>query len=446
MQGNLTQILSRVLAFGRAQNIFSATKSQKILVAVSGGRDSMALLDILCRLTKSGNITSLAVAHFEHGIRGEASRLDAAFVQSYCEARMIPFFVGHRDVPRYAKQNKLSLEQAARILRYDFLRASKEKIGAHCIALAHHADDQAETMFLHMLRGSGLQGLLGMRAKSHDLVRPLLFLRRTEIAEYVQIQHIPYHEDATNADTRYTRNFLRQKVFPLLEKHVNPKTVEAMGRLATLLVAEQEFLVAQAQQALLACCDIQADKILVRRKVFATLPLAMARRVLHAMGKRLTPPDGWSEAEVERLRYLLCEAQGEKQRDLPQGVHCVLTYATAIFQKQETMTYSRNTNVVKLPVPGRIVFEKQIISADFVTTWHKQTQYAVFFDADALGLLQNELCLRTRNDGDKIFLEMGQQKIKELLINRKVPRSEREHVPLVFAGEHLLWVDRKSVV
>lgn len=439
MQRNEMQLLQRVLAFCRAQNIFSTKQSQSVLVAVSGGRDSMALLDILCHLAKSCPITSLAVAHFEHGIRGEASRADAEFVQSYCEARMIPFFVKYGDVLLYARQKKMSLEQAARVLRYDFLRTVKEKIGAQVIALAHHADDQAETMFLHMLRGSGLQGLLGMQAKSHDLVRPLLFLRRAEIAEYVQARHIPYREDATNADTKYTRNFLRHKVFPLLEKHVNPKTVEAMGRLASLLAAEHDFLEVETQKALQSCCDMQADKILVQRKVFANLPLAMARRVLHVLGQRLTPPDGWSANEVERLRHLLCEAQGEKQRNLPQGVRCVLTYATAIFQRQEPTTSLRNADVVKLAVPGHVIFEGQRITADFVTTWHKQAHDEVFFDADAFDNWQT-LCIRTRRAGDKILLEMGQQKLKELFINRKVPRAKREHVPLIFAGEQLLWV------
>uniref|UniRef100_UPI002634E13D tRNA lysidine(34) synthetase TilS n=1 Tax=uncultured Selenomonas sp. TaxID=159275 RepID=UPI002634E13D len=250
-------MLEKVLAFCEERGI--PAHGSPLVVAVSGGADSMALLDLLLRL-RERLAFSLHVAHFEHGIRGEASREDARYVAAFCRERGVACTVEAADVPQYAKERRMSLETAARELRYAFLRRVKAHVGAEAIAVAHHADDQAETVLLHILRGAGLRGLVGMAPCTGDVVRPLLACRKEELVAYCAAHGIEVRHDATNDAADARRNYLRLEILPRLAAHVNASAGAALVRLAEAACADDVLLdeMAHAAFSRVVCSEGQA--------------------------------------------------------------------------------------------------------------------------------------------------------------------------------------------
>ena len=196
----------------------------KVLCAVSGGADSMCLLHMLSQRED----ISLVAAHFNHQLRGEEADRDEGFVREVCEQWGIPLSVGRGDVEAFARREKLSIEEAGRTLRYTFLFRTAEEENCGLIATAHNAEDNAETLLLHLLRGSGLQGLTGISPRLHQLVRPLLTTSRREIEAYLSEYGVPHMEDSTNSNDSYTRNRVRHQLIPLLEE-MNPGFVRRLG-------------------------------------------------------------------------------------------------------------------------------------------------------------------------------------------------------------------------
>ena len=216
-------------------------RGERVMCAVSGGADSMCLL----HLVWSQGYDVIA-AHFEHGIRGEESQRDAHFVETWCRKHGIPFVLGHGDAPGYAEQNGLSLEEAARELRYDFLYKTAEAYGADRILTAHSLDDNAETLLFNLIRGSGTAGLCGIPQSRGKLLRPLLHVSRAEIEAYLRENEVPHVEDSSNESDDYTRNLIRHRVMPLL-KEINPRFPEAAERTARLSERDEAFFSALAR-------------------------------------------------------------------------------------------------------------------------------------------------------------------------------------------------------
>lgn len=212
----------------------------RVLCAVSGGADSMCLLDLLWGRREELGI-EVCCAHYEHGLRGEEALRDAEFVERWCEERAIPFVLEHGDVAAYGKEHGLGVEEAARLLRYDFLERAADKLRCDRIATAHNADDFAETMLLNLVRGSGGAGLRGIPRARGRIVRPLLGVPRREIEEYLKERAVPHVEDSSNDSEQYSRNLLRRRVMPVL-RQVNPQAAAAMGRTAKLLERDEQLL------------------------------------------------------------------------------------------------------------------------------------------------------------------------------------------------------------
>ena len=216
-------------------------RGERVVCAVSGGADSMCLL----HLVWSQGYDVIA-AHFEHGIRGEESQRDARFVETWCRKHGIPFVLGHGDAPGYAAENGLSLEEAARELRYDFLYKTAEAYGTDRILTAHSLDDNAETLLFNLIRGSGTAGLCGIPQSRGKLLRPLLHVSRAEIEAYLRENEVPHVEDSSNESDDYTRNLIRHRVMPLL-KEINPRFPEAAERTARLSERDEAFFSALAR-------------------------------------------------------------------------------------------------------------------------------------------------------------------------------------------------------
>ena len=281
-------------------------KGSRVLCAVSGGADSMALLHRLWLGRESLGI-AVCAAHYEHGLRGEEARRDADFVAHWCREREIPCLVEHGDVSAYAGERHLGLEEAARELRYAFLERAAERLNCDLIATAHTADDNAETLLFHLLRGSGAAGLGGIPRQRGKIIRPLLDTSRAEIEAYLEENAVPHVQDSSNENEIYSRNLLRRRVMPVL-RQLNPRCEEAMGRTARLLERDEDCLSGQAAAFLASQRPDSLDAA-----ALTALHPAVASRVL-----RLWWPAALS---FEQTRTVLAFAAGTERAalDLPGG-------------------------------------------------------------------------------------------------------------------------------
>ena len=251
-------------------------KGDRVLCAVSGGADSMCMLHAL--LSAGINV---AAAHFEHGIRGEESLRDAAFVEKWCADNGIECVTAHENVPKYALENSLGTEEAARKLRYEFLFKTAEKLGCRYIATAHNADDNAETVLFNLARGTGAKGLAGIPPERDNVLRPLLGVTRAEIERYLEENAVPHVEDSSNASDDYSRNVLRHKVMPVM-RGINPDFAGAVSRASKLVRQDGECLDALANEFIENYYDGESVPIEEMKKLHA----AVSSRVIRALCER----------------------------------------------------------------------------------------------------------------------------------------------------------------
>lgn len=388
------------------------SEGERVLLGLSGGMDSMCLLHILASLREEIPF-SLEAAHLHHGIRGAAADEDETFCRCTCEALGIPFHAKRVDVPSLAKERRMGIEECGREERYRFFRS----LGADKIAVAHHGDDQAETVLLHLLRGSGADGLSGMRAKHEDVIRPLLFASRIEIEEYRKAHHILWREDETNSSSDYDRNFLRHSVLPLLE-HLRPGAAKRVASCAEKIREDNDYLCALADEKY--ACVHHGD---ARRSAPLAELLNMARPIRRRVMKKMLDLSGGFIGEA-----LICDAEellsGEtgKQITLPGGFVAERSYDNFVVRAQgnpvEFSCRMRAGEALTLP-DGRRVFlgEEGVLCVDSEK-------------------IPPEFSVRTRKPGD-VFTPTGmcgRKKVKDFLMDEKIPREARENV-LIFEHE-----------
>ena len=277
MTGTSETLARQVRAWCQKWDMLEGT----VLCAVSGGRDSMARLHLLSAMAEEGGF-QVAAAHFNHQLRPAADR-DEAFVRDWCREREIPFTCGRGDVRELAREKGASIEDAARTLRYAFLEEAAGNLGAARIATAHHREDNAETVLLHLLHGTGLQGLGGIPPVRGKIVRPLLETSRADIDAYVAENAVPYVEDESNSDTAYTRNRLRLEALPLLEE-IAPGCGARIAAAAALLRAENEHIQREAEGLLPAP---KRDIITLPVTVLLAQDQVLRRRLVRAMGREM---------------------------------------------------------------------------------------------------------------------------------------------------------------
>ena len=404
----------------------------KIVVGLSGGADSVALLHMLCGM-KEEMAWDISAVHIHHGLRGEEADADQKFAEALCASLGVPCVVKQYDVKAEASLRKLGEEETGRLLRYAAFREAAGKNGY--IAVAHHQKDQAETLLMRLCRGTGLTGLIGMSPVRGNICRPLLFCSREEIEEYCRENDLLWREDATNSQDKYTRNKLRLKVLPVLEE-INPKAVEHISQTAALLAVEEDFLEQQAA----ACYDAvrmpsPAGEVHLDRQKLQALHPAMKRRVLRkAMGAFLETDV--AQVQIEALEDLLVKPTG-RSRDFLQGICAENRYDALVLSlkkaKAEGFCYELSLGKeVVIPEAGIAVTlsldENFVEISDDICT--------KVFDYDKI---IGQLCCRTRQTGDFIRLKNGRKKIKELFIDEKIPREERETYPLITMSGEVLW-------
>lgn len=403
----------------------------KVLVAVSGGSDSMALLHLLCR----AELAPLGVFHLNHRLRPEAEQ-EAQFVAEYAQKLKLPVYTYESDIKDWAFKQRISVETAAREMRYHLLGECMEKHGFTKAALGHHKDDQAETVLLHLIRGSGLPGLAGMKPKRDRFIRPLLPFTKEQILGYCRAFDITYHQDHSNFSREYERNKLRLELIPLIESKHNPRFRHHLAQLADIAGAEDQELADQVRRMLPDLAYGKYGVTHLKRDKFCRLSLAFQRRVLQSLISEARQSPQWASFEhIETLRALILHNDCFTYK-LPQ-LTVIGESNNIVFGEPQTPEWEPGP----LPVPGTVSagdfrIRTEIVALDRDYTCDGQGED---FALDALRL---PLVYRRRQPGDamQVFGGTGKKKIKDLMIEAKIPRYLRDHIPVICDQEDILWV------
>ena len=421
---------------------------ETVLVGVSGGVDSLALLYTLHTLRHPLDC-QLHVAHLDHGFREESAG-DAVYVAEQADQLSIPISSMRIDVPQRMRDQKLSAEVAARRARYQFYECVSERIGATKVALGHHRGDQAETVLMNLLRGAGASGLKGiLPVREGKFIRPLLAFSRTEIEDFAAQLGLQPRCDVTNYQLNYLRNRVRLELIPTLEHTYNTNIQNTLNQTAELLQVESDYLEALAHDAFQACRieSYTPDTIVLDLRLFREHHLALRRRIL-----RLAIAEVFGEVRdlyFNHFESMLTLIDGEAPNsalDLPNGGAFRRAYDRVLIQKS---TDSQIPFEYEIVVPGHTALP--LLDAEMIATVVEQPmnrrvadkfpdgKFQAVFDLDRLQL---PLTLRQRRDGDRFhpFGMRGTKKLKDLLIDAKIPRQERGRVPVLVNGDEIIWV------
>ena len=398
-----------------------------VLAAVSGGADSMALLCFFLAVRTSYPLT-LSVAHVEHGIRGAESEADLAFVRDVCKANGVAFYAAHVDAPGYARMHGCGLEDAARTLRYAFLNQTADDIGADLIALAHHAQDQAETVLLHAVRGSDIRGLCAMRFRSGRLIRPLLGATAQELRAYLTSIGQNWREDATNADMRYARNCVRHGVMPQLMQ-INPGAVSSLCRLAEAAQRDEDYFTAQIDVLGLRP-QFLIDGVSIEKSRIRDLHPALLGRVL----VRMIAQAGIAPQCAQTIEVMMDALKEEKQTvNLTGGAHAHIG--------QRLICLTRAQEPIE-DTPLRIPGETDTPFGRFCVRVAAPGETGDGIHTQAVPL--QALCgavVSARREGDQMipFGRHTPVRIKKLMIDAGIERAVRRSIPLIRNAEGVLW-------
>lgn len=391
-----------------------------VLCALSGGVDSVTLVHLLSETGKRQGF-AVAAAHFDHHIRPESGQ-DAAFCEAFCREHGIPFYLGGADVPAAAARERKGLEETARKLRYQFLYETAQTLGAVAIATAHHAEDNAETLLLHLLRGTGSRGMGGIAPKSGLLIRPLLTTHRREIEDYLTENGLPHVEDATNADTAYTRNYIRHEVLPLLRER-NGAVVDALCRSAEAFRRDSAYLEERASE-LLKNAVLSADSATISAKIIGDAPEALSLRAVQQLTEQVSAGTVLSAAHREAVLALCREGQSGQSVRLPDGLEAVLSFGALTLRKRPGDT---PPEPAALPMPGELDWGGWHLTVCRAVCPGGKFNHGDHFYFHAAGAVT----VRSRMTGDEITLPSRNRKtVKKLLIDTKIPAAERPCIPV----------------
>lgn len=418
-------------------------KKDKVLVGVSGGPDSIALLHFLYHLKSEWEL-ELVVAHFDHLLRPESSK-EADFVAEHAKNLGLVAVVGKSDVAKYAKEEGLSTQIAARELRYKFLEKAATEAGCQKIALAHHLDDQGETILMNFLRGPSPRGMAGIPPVRDKIIRPFIEITRRQIEEYIEENLLDTVTDFSNFDRKYFRNRIRLDLIPALEKY-NPNIMVGLARGGEIFREEDHYLEQITKKLFKEICLHEAtNKILVSYEDYQNLPLAIKRRLLRNCFTRLVDDNrelGFDE--VERIIFWLEQPVSGKLLEWPEKVKIKYFQGRILIEKLEIVSVQKDNHFQHtLWGFGEIKINVGLFKAQQVNKWKqagKPNSLEAFLDAEKISF---PLTIRNRCQGDRFypFGMGGSKKLKDFFIDLKIPQEERDKIPLVVSPEgEIIWV------
>ena len=435
----------RVLQFIREQGLIEG--EEVLLVGVSGGPDSVCLLHILSQLKETLGVT-LHVAHLDHMLRGADSAADSRYVSDLAQRLGTPATVERRDVGAYQQERRLSLEEAARKVRYDFYCEVAEVTGAKRIALGHTKDDQVETILMHLVRGTGLAGLRGMqpittrqgREGALLLVRPLLEVTRAETEEYCRAHELEPRKDFSNYSPAFLRNRFRYELIPLLESY-NRNISGALLRTARTAADDLSFLEEHVSVAWSQVVTEQPNGLLLNSEALLSLHPSLQRHLLRrVLGQILGELTDIQLIHIEKMMDALSKPAG-RRLSLPRGLVFHVGYHTCLVAKgdQDTCPFTPLEGEHRLNVPGDTVLPGWNVRANITTPGQGAEGFTACLDLDDSG---TDLVVRGRKAGDR-FQPLGMAELKKLqdfMVDAKIPRAWRDRVPLVCSPEGIVWV------
>lgn len=409
-----------------------------VVAGISGGADSMCLLFVLNLLRRTMNIKITAV-HINHGLRGEAADGDERFVRQWCEAYEIECVSFRENIKERARSLKISEEECGRLFRYECFEKVRAGKNAHVIAVAHHQDDLAETVIFNLVRGSALKGLSGITPVRDKIIRPLLCLRRSEIEALLQREGIDYRTDATNFEEDYTRNKIRLKVLPYLNSEINQRATEHIASLAGAALEASDYIARQAKKAWEQVAD-EKGRIYIP-KFSALDPVIQKELVRLLIEKKAGKLKDITQKHVQSVCALAFAMSGRE-------IH--LPYQMTAVKESDwlSITDGKKENVKCGEIPAAIPGRLELETPDGRLTLEilKTVQIPAFlknpctkcFDYDKIN---DGLLWRHRRSGDFMCIGDGRKKlVKRLLIDEKVPKSERDSLWLLADGDHVLWI------
>ena len=416
-------------------------RGEKIILAVSGGSDSMVLLDAFERLKDDYQLT-LAIAHFNHRLRGEESDQDESFVRSAAGARGLECYVERADTRDIADARRQSIEETARELRYEFFRKLRSSLGFQRVATAHQADDNAETILFNLFRGAGVRGLSGIPVKRDDqcVVRPLLFATKELIMKYASEREVRYRDDSTNAGNEYTRNFLRHEVIPLVRRNVNPNLIVTLRRTGELFNQLEEYLGAVTQGVLPSVLVRETPRtIRIDLKALLDQPAFLREHLLLHFGRRFTS----REVDFGTVKTMLRVAEGET------GSSCSIGGDAVFYRNRGQLVFSRVKRLApyrhRIELNRRYEFDRfgfgSALGGEINLSADPNTE---FVDADTLG---EECVLRSWKEGDW-FVPLGmreKKKLSDFFIDEKIPLFEKLAIPVFVSDGEIVWVCGKRL-
>ncbi|OGO07373.1 MAG: tRNA lysidine(34) synthetase TilS, partial [Chloroflexi bacterium RBG_13_57_8] len=445
----ISQPAQKVLDFMLRQRLFSA--GEKVVVAVSGGPDSLCLLYILRELRAKLEI-GLHVAHLDHRLRGKDSAADAAYVAGLARRLHLPATIASRDVKAYRRERGLSLEEAAREVRYHYLAEVAANIGANKVVVGHTADDHVETILMHLLRGSGTRGLRGLLPASRwpsaagalTIIRPLLELSREETVAYCRRLHLKPRMDVSNLSPGPLRNRIRHNLLAELRKY-NPKAGEALRRTASIAADDFGFIESEVDRCRRIIVRAQNDSIVIDKKRLLALAPALQRGILRLAVESVAGSLKDIEAShIEDLLDALGKSAG-KVIGLPFGLSFNIEYDRYVLSRNEAnhCPFPALTGETVLNIPGMTHLPGWRVKASIVPRHEyievKDEAFSACLDYDSAG---NRLTVRSGRTGDR-FQPLGMTDLKKLnrfMIDARIPRSWRPSVPVIVSPERLIWV------
>lgn len=425
-----------------------------VVVGVSGGYDSICLLHILYSVSSELGI-KLYPVHVNHMLRGDEALRDENFVRSFCSSLGLGLHVRKVDISKKAQDEKISLEEAGRNARYQEFNDIAYQYSAAKIAVAHSRNDQAETILMRIFRGTGPEGLKGMEYKRDNIIRPLLDIDRVQIEQYVNEREIKAVTDSSNLHTDYFRNRIRLNVFPAINSAFGADVTENLLRLSKIVVADEDYLSYNSEL-------YYRKSVISERHMYVELDLSVMKeqhqavrgRVLRmAIERACGTLNGFEYIHTEKLCLLIDDGRTGARLDLPHGIEAVKSYTTLILkrkanEKQRKFEY-------RLKIPGETVIEslKTAVSTgvfnfdtnkscrEFINANEKDHTKFIDFDKAATNK-DGTIVVRNRRDGDifKPLKSNGTKKLKEYLIDNKVPRDDRDTIPLVAMGKEIIWI------
>ncbi len=448
-------ILPNVLATITRYNMLQPEDS--VVVGVSGGIDSTALLHVLWRLREPWRL-KLYAAHLNHGIRGEDAVKDARLVQALGTELGIPVRVKELDIPEIARKMRQSEEEAGRIARYHFYEELADEVGANRIAVGHHGDDQVETVLMNLIRGAGLRGLSGIPPVRGRVIRPLIELEKWQLEAYCRSWGLPWREDVTNWSIAYRRNFVRWEIVPRL-KQLNPRVVRKIMDTAETLSEDWRFLEELAQEAFGKAVTevVRGQRISLSLPMLTALPAAVRKRVTACAYSHVAQGQSLSAAHLDYIEKCIAGEVPPGQRTLPGNIDVFVQEEVLILARRVDIERDQGFGPCLLPLGSSTVIDAAGISIQLqilaaVTPWwqgggplHPKAAWremGVWWADLDLDTLQLPLYARSRMAGDRFQpLGMsGSKKLKNLFIDEKIPKEARNKVACIVDGQGIVAV------